>query len=81
MNNRSLNLKHSRYYKESEKGEVMFFLLRETVNKIQFVINSIQINGINFILNILCVCIFVGKMENNLQTNSAKFCKICKNLF
>ena len=81
MNNRSLNLKHSRDYKESEKGEVMFFLLRETVNKIQFVINRIQINGINFILNILCVCIFVGKMENNLQTNFAKFCKFCKSLF
>lgn len=30
MNNRSLNLKHSRDYKESEKGEVIFFIKRDS---------------------------------------------------
>lgn len=42
------------------------------MNKIQFVINSIQINGTNFILNILCVyfCWEDGKQFTD------KFCKI-----
>lgn len=41
------------------------------MNKIQFVINSIQINGTNFILNILCVyfCWEDGKQFIH------KFCK------
>lgn len=45
------------------------------MNKIQFVINSIQINGTNFILNILCVY-FCWEDGNNLQTNFANFAKV-----